>query len=64
MTLSIKTICHYAQLCCAEWRILLIVMLNDIMLSVAAVNVVMLCCVDCHGTLTNLSFLHGAFSDC
>jgi len=36
MTLSVTTLCHYAECCSAEWHDLFIVMLNVIMLSVVA----------------------------
>ncbi len=39
MTLSIKTLCHYAECRCAECRIFFI-MLNVVMLSVIMLNVV------------------------
>jgi hypothetical protein len=42
MTLSITTLCHYAEYHCAECRDLFIVMLNVIMLSVVMLRVIML----------------------
>jgi hypothetical protein len=42
MTLSITTLCHYAECHCAECRDLFIGMQNVIMLSVIMLNVVML----------------------
>jgi hypothetical protein len=42
MTLSITTLCYFAEFPYAERRILFIVMLNVIMLSIDMLNVVML----------------------
>jgi hypothetical protein len=42
MTLSILTLCHYAERHCAECHDLFIVILNVIMLSVVMLKVVML----------------------